>query len=440
MRSKSEEGVKLEEAGKFTNSGVEKLIEKLVFLAVCFFPFQVALTIKLGDLPLKISEILLIVSFILLPFSGWFFRRSRGQGVLLCFAFVFIVSFFAAFLAMRMSIIDFARGFDRSQSADIVFYFAFTVFSLMAWKTISGIERGKFEKALLIAGWLTVLAVLFQYVGVSTGNQSLIESFGFESEGRVENRTVSTRNGPFKEGQHLGFVAGALLLVAIGRKKVLLSFGLLFCIYYSQSTTAILGIFAALFILIIFNLNFATIIGLLTAGAALIVGFIFNPAVREYFVYQLSKLGLASSDQGDTTISMDVRGIKADIGWDIMLDHPILGVGPGRYSIWFFDYPQTAQLPKYYFHSDHRAIAENIYAQVGAEVGLTGLILFIFFLLLLLVKALARKEILVATVCSFIIIGLTTQSTLTFLPIWALLAYVASEKSYAVKKLENEKN
>lgn len=406
---------------------VDSVIEKILFFAIAFFPFQMALTIKIGGSPLKISEILLILAFSLTPFSNWFFRKSRGQNIIFVFAFLFILTTSLAYIKLGSSILGFARGFERSQSADIVFYFIFTIFSLLSWKVLSGLDRNKFEKALILAGWLTVVAVLFQYVGVSTGNQALIESFGFESEGRVENRDVSTRNGPFKEGQHLGFVAGALLLVAVGHKKILLSIGLIFSIYYSQSTTAILGIIAALLIVIMFNLNFATIIGLLAGSAGLLVGFVLNHSIREFFIYQLSKLGLAESSQGDTTVSMDIRGIKADIGWDIMLDNPLLGVGPGRYSIWFFDYPQTTMLPKYYFHSDHRAIAENIYAQVGAEVGLTGLILFILFILVLLLNSISKGEVLISTVVAFIAIGLTTQSTFTFLPIWALLAYTASE-------------
>lgn len=406
------------------------LLEKVVFLAVCFTPFQLALTIKLGDSPLKISEILILLSILIFPLSTWVSRKPKGQAIIALFSIIFLISAIYNYIVTDTTLEKIAHGFTRSQTGDILFYTFFTIFALISWKIIGSLDRSTIEKALIIASWLCIIAVLFQAVGVATGNQSLVEALGFESQGRVEDRLVSTRNGPFKEGQHLGFYAGSLLIICFYKKRWLACLGLSYCIYYSQSTTAILGILAALAVVIALRLNVYTLFAISISSVATFIGFISSSALREFVYIQLAKLGIPSvGGLGERyTVSLDVRSVKTDIGWQIMGDHPILGVGPGRYSIWFFDYPDSLKMPYYYFRATHRAIAENIYAQIAAEVGLIGFIVFLIFLLYLLIRNLSEKNTGLLALSAFAFIGISTQSMLTFLPIWTIFALLASSE------------
>lgn len=407
---------------------IDWILDRLVFLAICFSPFQLALTIKLGDSPLKISEILLGLAFLCFPFSSWLHRRVRAAVFIGIFVAIYLVSASVNYYILATEGIHMLdRGYTRSQQGDVIFYLVFALFSFFAWRVIASADRKLIERALVVAAWLLILAVLFQYIGVASGNQALVEALGFESEGRVENQTVSTRNGPFKEGQHLGFYAGFLLIVCVARKRWLACVGLLFCIYYSQSTTAILGIAAAALVLIIFRLNLFTFSLILVSSLSALLAFIFVGPVRDFFLFQMAKLGFDTLEKsGGETVSLDLRALKTEIGWRIMQDHPFIGVGPGRYSIWFFQEPLSDQAPGYYFNSNHRAIAENIYAQVAAELGLFALGALVLFLAVVLWMAIKRNEITVVAAVAFVGIGLSTQSTLTFLPVWVALAYVAS--------------
>lgn len=419
---------------------IDWILDKLIFCAICFSPFQLALTIKLGDSPLKISEILLGLAFLCFPFSSWVHRRARAAVFIGIFVAIYIVSTSVNYYILAtegVHMLD--RGFTRSQQGDVIFYFVFALFSFIAWKVISSMERSRIEEALVIAAWLLVLAVLFQYIGVATGNHGLVEALGFESEGRVENQIVTTRNGPFKEGQHLGFYAGFLLIICVSKKRWIACIGLIFCIYYSQSTTAILGVTAAALVLIIFKLNIFTLSMILVSSLVSLLAFIFVDPVRDFILFQMAKLGFGeASTSGGETVSLDLRALKSEIGWRIMQDHPFIGVGPGRYSIWFFQEPLSDEAPGYYFNSNHRAIAENIYAQVAAELGLFALVALLLFLITALWIAIKCNEIAVIAAVACVSIGLSTQSTLTFLPVWVALAYIASNPRLPVIRIPHE--
>lgn len=409
-------------------TSLEKLVERLALIAICFSPFQLALTLKLGESPLKVSEILLVVAMVIYPFTGWVRRKSRGQALLGLFLIIFVLSTFSAVMNFARESDMIALGYTRSQFADIIFYFLFTIFSLYAWKIVSSLDRGKIEKALIVAAWLCILAVLFQQIGIATGNNNLVSSLGFETEGRVDDKVVTTRNGPFKEGQHLGFYSGFLLIICFYKKRWLACLGLIYCVYYSESTTATVGIVAALLILLVLNINVYTIATTLGVSLSALIAFMTVPRFNSFITYQLSKLGFGDAIQvSSNLVSLNMRQLKTEIGWNIMRDNPFLGVGPGRYSIWFFHDPLSAEAPGYYFRSNHRAIAENIYAQVGAETGLFGIILFAAFLAYLFYTAMRMKEISLVAATVFVAIGISTQSMLTFLPVWLALAYLASE-------------
>lgn len=61
-------------------------------------------------------------------------------------------------------------------------------------------------------------------------------------------------------------------------------------------------------------------------------------------------------------------------GWEMLVDHPLVGVGPGHYVL---AYPAYAILP---YWKDALGHAHNVYLNVGAEMGLIGLVAYLAML------------------------------------------------------------
>jgi len=78
--------------------------------------------------------------------------------------------------------------------------------------------------------------------------------------------------------------------------------------------------------------------------------------------------------------------------WEMLVDHPLVGVGPGHYVV---AYPEYAILP---YWKDPLGHAHNVYLNVGAEMGLIGLAAYLAMLAswlwvgLVVVRRLGRAE------------------------------------------------
>jgi len=151
----------------------------------------------------------------------------------------------------------------------------------------------------------------------------------------------------------------------------------------------------------------------------------FIAPVRQFVINQAAKLGLVSqtAEFRFAGLSFDVREEKASIGAQMGIDHLALGVGPGRFGAWFSHYADYTVLPAYYRTTDLRPIAENVYVQVFAEMGVLALLGLAGLLVVLLARSVRASPIVTAIgVC--VAVGLWTQSSWTFLPIWVFLAYI----------------
>lgn len=419
------------------DSFLDKVCKICVVISVAFVPFQSALTFNISGNPFKISEIFLLIAILVYPFTHYMRRKTVGQAIIGVFLVIILASATINLLFPGQETRGKLYGFSLSPESDLIFYTVFSVFSITAWKIVSVIGRENIIRGLLIAGTLCFIATFLQYISVSTGQTGIIEALGFSIEGRGSG-SVSTRNGPFVEGQHLGFFAGAIFIIAVAKRKWILAAGLLWTIYYSQSTTAVLGILLVFIVLLIIYLNIYTLIMLLASATAAYLSFVFSETFRNYVFFQLSKLGFpVAGEMSGNTVSLNLRNLKSEIGFNIMANNPVLGVGPGRYSIYYYYDSLAANSPTYYFHSDHRAIAENVYAQIGAELGIIGLLVFISLLIYIFMVALKNKNILGASLVVFVGVGISTQSMMTFLPIWVLLAATTQLEMMKEDKNEN---
>ena len=75
--------------------------------------------------------------------------------------------------------------------------------------------------------------------------------------------------------------------------------------------------------------------------------------------------------------SFEQRKLLTRVAWLIFLDHPLLGVGAGNYTVHFDDYAQeVGSLSREYEELGERHYPHNLYLEIAAETGLVGLAAF----------------------------------------------------------------
>ena len=79
-----------------------------------------------------------------------------------------------------------------------------------------------------------------------------------------------------------------------------------------------------------------------------------------------------------------LRPLLWGIAWHVFMAHPIFGVGFGGIAFFFKSYYPTQALSIYDFVSPAAANPHNLYLQIGAETGLPGLLLLLWFFIALL--------------------------------------------------------
>src|SRR5690606_22792657 len=128
---------------------------------------------------------------------------------------------------------------------------------------------------------------------------------------------------------------------------------------YSQSTTAFAGVALALLITCILRPRVRTLLVVGGAGLLALIVVLVIPPLRGLVAYQLAKVGLLPGEAPEgADVSLDIRGEKTAVGFDIMWAHPLTGAGPGRYGVWFQQFVDPGAVPERYFERDDlRAIA-----------------------------------------------------------------------------------
>ena len=198
-------------------------------------------------------------------------------------------------------------------------------------------------------------------------------------------------------------------------------------ILYSQSTTAYAGLAVGIALMVI--LKFSKVVIPLVATALVgVLALLFSDSLRTTLGRQLAKVGFTefAPDYQYATTSLNLRGVKSQISFDMSADNPIFGVGPGRYGAYFDQYVSGRQLPWIYSTDQTRPIAENAYAHVAAELGYVALIAFGLLIVVLLWRNL-RNASLMGMLAVFTALGVSTQSSWTFLPIWTFFALLAAD-------------
>ncbi|MBG6085441.1 O-antigen ligase family protein [Zhihengliuella flava] len=405
--------------------------ERLVFLCLVFLPLQKALTIEAG-FPLKISEILLFFALISLwsghSKSGW---QSSPRLKTMTLVLGLLVSVVCASVMWNLLVPlpnDDFPGFDRSLTLDILLYGFYSVMVAIFWLVVS---RQSSRVVGVGVSWATRLAALFCAVQIILYNFSDFDTMRLLNMELVVGGAYGEpfpRNGSFHEGNYLGAFAAAVLLILLRRRDwwgALLGLGMLI---YSQSTGAIVAVMVG--ILIAFMMRPRALWQLVATGITLIglaLAYVVDP-VREYLAFQVSKLTTLGEDSvavGEAGRSIVIREGKWETALKIASDSPVLGVGPGRYGVWFHEKYDASLFPSDYQFSNGRAIAENAYGQVVAELGFIGLLIFLAFLILHLLAG-SRLGFWEVAVAGTTIVTLWTAPSWTTLTYWMALGVLAA--------------
>ncbi len=407
------------------------LASKLMFLAVCAVPFQQALTIPVG-FPLKISEVAGLLAVVLYLVEG---RKSSSSysGSFLQWGLLALVTISSLSWLVKGPPLSTAVGYERGMDFDMLLYLGYAIIVIfVSWfaGTRLGpkwISRGT-GVAIVAAAFYCLLQGALSVVGL----EDTLETLGGATQVGTAYGFGFTRNGPFLEGNYLGFFAGVALFLALRSRSRAAIASAAFCLIYSQSTVALVGVVIG--ILVVALLRPSGRLAGAFAGvvlAALIVLSVVDSAAI-YLTRQLAKLGLIEGDAFGASIEYSLRNRTATIqrGLDMSSDFLLFGVGPGRYGYWDDFYSLSGI-------SGGRGIANNAYVQVLAEVGIVAALCFAGLLVILIVRSVrGRRSTLALAV--FLVVGLNASPSWTVLPVWFAIAFLATcerEMSASVRTL-----
>jgi len=398
--------------------------QKLAVLALVLSPFQYALTLDLG-FPLKASEVLVVGAFIarVIALRRHPVKLTVDLYLVGAIAVLIAISFASVFIFQDIGTP--LPGVERSPVVDLGLYTLYGLFALFTWLIVREVPAVIAVDALLQASWLCFVAVVVQALFWFLKIPWVLEDFGFfmgQQGWRIFDVALA-RSGPFLEGQHLGFFAGAMFIVAVLRSRYVTAVVLLVCIVYSRSTTAFAGIVVAFVVVSLLRPTRRVLISWAAVVVFSILALFVVPGVRSYFALQLAKFGVG--DTGRETRSLEVRSEKTEVGFRMMLDHFPFGVGPGRFSAYYFDYTDGVERASDARESSGRPLVENGYLHIGSELGLFALVVTIVLLAWWLYR-LGRGRPWATAMAVFVYVGIATQSSWTFGPIWLFLGVIAA--------------
>jgi O-antigen ligase len=410
--------------------------EQLMFLAVVFVPFQQAITVNVG-FPLKISEItgLLAVAMFLVEGRRPVAKLAGGRKLIM-FALVFALST-SVWLGAGPPAAT-SPGYERGFNADLLQYFGYGVMVLvLGWYAATRLGPTWIAKGIAVGVKLAATYCALQLALSFVGLAPLLEIINGATQNGTAYGFSIPRNGPFLEGNYLGFFAGIALFIAarLGDNRAIMA--ALFCLLYSQSTTGLLGVVIAVILLAVTRPSglLARLIATAALGLAFAVTFI--PAAGIYVARQVGKLGFGDTEELGQSIEYSLRSrtLNIETGISMTQGNPLLGVGAGRYGYWDSAYTDYEGLSSGFNAASTRGIANNAYVQIFAETGVIAGILFVLVLLGFLwrLRGSYRSDFALAT---FLIVGLNATPAWTVLPIWLVIAYLGSVEVVDLRVIE----
>jgi len=114
--------------------------------------------------------------------------------------------------------------------------------------------------------------------------------------------------------------------------------------------------------------------------AGLAVAAVLVLALPSDFLERLTTLEQVLPGGGETLhpdSSFEKRRLVTRVAWEIFLDHPVLGVGAGNYTVLYDRYAdRVGSAAREYDDPGEAHYPHNLYLEIGAETGLPGLLVF----------------------------------------------------------------
>lgn len=419
-------------------------LKKLILLLFVFFlPFSQALTINLF-FPLKISEIgiFLFFGFLLIELTlekNVSFKTDYVKGYLLLFIGIVLISTFANFFKSYNYPLDLSNV-RINKTADSLLKFVYLLLAFIAmqitinlintfgkqevlkWFFIGAVISSLYSWYLFTSGILHIPEILLP--GMDDPPQSLNLSFG-----------QIIRCGTFKEGNYMGLFLFLTGVIARHEGKNNLSIFLFATTLTTFSTVSFVCIFAYFIFSSFSNRRtfIKAVIGFLIALSVLGVLIVRSDDFRSNVVNKI----FASEDEVDNpndVVSRLDRLNTTQIGLNIFLDNPLLGVGTANYGLHFEHYNL---LPKF-GEGDYKRIPNNVYIEVLSESGLIAFVLFLGLVVIIIKQSINTRStsLIVGTVIGFIY--LVAFPTYTMLYIWFYWGFILTEAKYPNTQLQNE--
>ncbi len=393
-----------------------------MFIAVCAVPFQQAFTLEIG-FPLKISEmagILAVVLYVTGERAGP--RPGRYVGAPLQWTLLALVYLSTTLWLIMGPPRETALGYERGMNADMLLYFVYAALVLvLSWFAGTRLGPEWIARGLSLAVKLAAVWSLIQLAAHVVGATALLRLVNANVQIGAAYGVGLPRNGPFLEGNYLGFFAGIALFVVLGRRDWWGVSAAVACLLYSQSTVALVGVVVGVLAVAVLRpagrvvgvLSFVALVGVIVVSFVDVVGV--------YVTRQLGKLGLISDASLGASIEYSLTNRTSSIQRAIDMSEvfPWLGVGPGRYGYWDDAFSDTAA------SLGNRGIANNAYAQILAEIGVVAVACFVALVLTLVLRNLrSRRSVLAMAI--FLAVGLNAAPSWTVLPIWFAIALLAT--------------
>ena len=404
---------------RLTSLAHMKVADVALLGSVVLLPFQQAATLNVG-FPLKLSEIFAALGIALLVLEGrGRVRRNPTQGLMAALGLLVLLSLLRTELTSSDGE---APGYSLGLAFDGFVYAGYAVLALvLAYSLSTYLEVGRLVRAYLLGIRLATAYAVVQ-VGLWFAGSNLLATINGATQTGTLYGFSFPRNGPFLEGNYFGFFAAGGLFIAMYAKDKLGIVLSAVLVIYSQSSGATLGAVVGLLVLVALRPQVKTTSVISFIAVVAVIAATSIPAIGLYAQRQLIKIGLSQNTLNESLgYSIRSRSANADTGFAMGFGNPLLGVGPGRYGVNYFEYLDTTGLPAGFGRRAVRPIANNVYAHIASELGLIALAIFGAMLLILLVRA-YRKSGPVFGLMAYISVAMVAAPAWTGLPIWIVLA------------------
>ena len=334
-------------------------------IGIIFLPFTRAFTIDVGA-PIKLYEGIFAAAIFSFVLSGMPIERSvlRRYGIpLLMFLGSVTISYILALFADNRAQFDF-RGGVAVDGFLRIGYLVINIFVFaLSYRLAKEYPRRMMQ--LWLAG-MTISVLYLVYCALAlrlTGEAFMLPGIERHQLGDFGPITI-VRSGTFEEGNFGGFYFLLSIIVAMLAGYPALALVALVGLVLTKSTSAYFGLVALVGFYILLRRHFRVIVVPVIAVVAAAIYGLFT-----YFEHE------GKFEAGNSSGAVRMNEVMTAI--EMFKEHVLFGVGLGQYGFKYYLYHWDPSLDA--LSTTARHITNNIYAELLAETGLVGCLIFAVF-------------------------------------------------------------